>query len=79
MSGVGPKLRGRGEAPSEPRRGRPAGQAARSFHGSEGALPYRAVKRRETNKAAAAIANYDMPKFHNCVDDWERKEYVEFL
>jgi len=41
--------------------------------------PYRAVKRRETNKAVAAIANYDMPEFHNCVGDWEREEYFEFL
>jgi hypothetical protein len=38
-----------------------------------------AVKRREINKAAAAIPNYNTPEFHNCVDDWELQEYFEFL
>ena len=38
-----------------------------------------AVKRHETNKAAAAIANYNTPEFHNCVDGLERQEYFEFL
>jgi glutamine synthetase len=38
-----------------------------------------AVKRYETNKAATAIANYGAPEFHNCVADWERQEYFEFL
>ncbi|MBV8414040.1 MAG: hypothetical protein JO251_02360 [Verrucomicrobia bacterium] len=47
--------------------------------GSAAVLALPAVKQRGTNKAAAAIANYDMPEFHNCVGDWERKEYFEFL
>lgn len=38
-----------------------------------------AVKRLEINKAAAAIRSYNTPEFHNCVDDWERQEYFEFL
>ena len=38
-----------------------------------------AVKRHETNKVAAAIANYNTPEFHNCVDGLERQEYFEFL
>jgi glutamine synthetase len=47
--------------------------------GSEFVKLFLAVKRHETNKAAAAIANYGTPEFHNCVDDWERQEYFEFL
>jgi len=47
--------------------------------GSEFIKLFLAVKRREINKAAAAIANYNTPEFHNCVDDWERQEYFEFL
>ena len=47
--------------------------------GSEFVKLFLAVKRHETNKAAAAIANYNTPEFHNCVDGWERQEYFEFL
>jgi len=47
--------------------------------GSEFVKLFLAVKRHETNKAAAAIANYNTPEFHNGVDDWERQEYFEFL
>ena len=47
--------------------------------GSEFVKLFLAVKRHETNKAAAAIANYNTPEFHNGVDDWERREYFEFL
>ena len=47
--------------------------------GSEFIKLFLAVKRHEINKAAAAIANYNTPEFHNCVDDWERQEYFEFL
>ena len=47
--------------------------------GSEFVKLFLAVKRHETNKAAAAIANYNTPEFHNCVDGLERQEYFEFL
>jgi glutamine synthetase len=47
--------------------------------GSEFVKLFLAVKRHETNKAAAAIPNYNTPEFHNGVDDWERQEYFEFL
>jgi glutamine synthetase len=38
-----------------------------------------AVKRHETKKAAAAIANYNTAEFDVSVDAWERQEYFEFL
>ena len=38
-----------------------------------------AVKRHEINKAKAALSDYGTPAFSNRVDDWERKEYFEFL
>jgi glutamine synthetase len=47
--------------------------------GSEFVKLFLSVKRHETNKAAAAIANYNTPEFHNFVDEWERQEYFEFL
>jgi glutamine synthetase len=47
--------------------------------GSEFVRLFLAVKRHEISKAAAAISNYNAPEFYNCVDDWERAEYFEFL
>jgi glutamine synthetase len=53
--------------------------AMRDALGSEFVKLFLAVKRHETNKAATAIAHYGTPAFDNCVDDWERQEYFEFL
>lgn len=47
--------------------------------GTEFIQLFTAVKRHETVKAKAAIANYDTPEFPNTVDAWERDEYFEFL
>jgi len=54
-------------------------EVLREALGCEFVKLFLAVKRHETSKAAAAIANYHTPDFLNGVNDWERQEYFEFL